>query len=190
MSQNGVPSFHLNLSEISKSVAPIMDDLPPIPTKDDVDNNKTIQPTRKRPEPVRGSIARKNFVADNSDSSDTDIEDIVALPVGKAEEKKEKVDDDIQDAVQQMTVLPDLEDRNDDDISAEKSNINMLLDLMLTPEQFNEPNVEWTFSKFVKNFAKNEANCGDNMNGDEEEDLMYEEEEEYEDDDDYDDESI
>lgn len=190
MAQNGVPAFHLNLSEIAKAIPAQIDDLPPIPTKDEVDNSRTIQPARKRPGPTRASIARKGFAQEDSESSDSDFDDLIALPVGKAVEKVEKVDDDIHDTVPQMAALPDLEDNSDDERIGEKSNINILYDFLLTPEQFDEPPIEWTFSKFVKSFAKNEANNGEGDMDDEEEDLMYEEEEDYDDDDDDDDESL
>ena len=183
MSQGNGPVFHLNLSGISKA-PPVIDDLPPIPTKDDPVMNQTIQPARKRPEPTRASVNRKNLVVNNSDSSDEDLDlDLVTIGIGKAEQKEEPKDEEIQGPVTQMSVLPDLDDGDDmdDEAGGEKSTFSLLYDFLLTPEQYDEPPGEWSYAKFIKSFARNEANAEDNDDEEDGDDELYDNEEDYED---------
>ena len=180
MSQTGGPVFHLNLSGISKA-PPMLDDLPPIPTKDEPEMNKTIQPARKRPEPTRASINRKNLVVDNSESSDEDLDlDLVSIPIGKQEEKEEPKEEEIQGPITQVSVLPDLDDGDDgdEDQPGEKSGFSLLYDFLLAPEQYEEPPGEWSYSKFIKSFARNEANADDDSDEEYDEDEMYDDDEE------------
>ena len=59
----------------------------------------------------------------------------------------------------------------------------MLYDFLLAPDQYDEPPNEWSYAKFIKSFARNEANADDDDDEEEDGDEMYDDEEDYDQDD-------
>ncbi|OHS99391.1 hypothetical protein TRFO_34163 [Tritrichomonas foetus] len=194
----GLPNFRLNLSDIQKKVnspnkvAPPDDisDKPPENTHNDVKRNQTIQP-RQRPgqgQSLRGTttLARKNLVIQSSsDESDFDL-DLESIPVGKevVEEPKDEVPDEVEAPVVQVSQLPELDVEDDDElqIHGQGNKLAILYDLLLGPDQVEEPPEEWSYRQFIKQFANSEASQ-ENVDDDGDEYEIYDDDEESEDED-------
>lgn len=185
MSQTGgIPKLSLNLTNITKNQQDNnLDDLPPIPAKDSMDQTQQpARPTRQRPQPVRNTMTlnKKNLVVNNdSDSSDIDDFDIETVPVGDAPEKVEKEPDaDTPGPIAQVSQLPDFAEDSDDDEGQgrEKNKLSLLYDFLLTQDQCDEPQDEWTYKGFIKDYAKSEAREDNNGDSDDEYDEYGEEE--------------
>ena len=178
MSSNGLPpNFNLNLSQVVKNqIHEDSGELPPTPTNQN--SSQTRSRTRQRPTRRNAPRNQKNLVLENSDSSsDIDLdEDLAQIPAGKEEATVEKEPETIPEQIAQINVLPDLEDDDDDDEGGkDKNKLSLLYDLLLTVDQCEEPEEQWNYKEFIKEYAKTEAQ--EDGSDFEEEDLDFDEEE-------------
>ena len=188
------PNFRLNLTQLQKKASspekePPQDDYPENPPENVANNNVKrggVIPPRVRPgqNALRGTatLARKNLVL-QSDSDDDDDEDLEleSIPVGKEaiEPQKEDIQDEVEAPVVQVSHLPELDVDEDDEYQSQGqgNKYSILYDLLISPEQADEPPEEWSYRQFIKQFANSEAaqeNADDD--GDEYE-QMYDDEE-------------
>lgn len=192
------PGFRLNLTGVRKNLNQSDEqgqDQPKLPPPDflvaDLKKGATVQPN-PRPSAQGASrqsttLARKNLVIQSSDSdSDLDL-DLESVPVGKEvpEEQKEQPLDVVEAPMIQVSNLPEF-DADDDDFGGqgEGNKFAILQDLLLAQEDAEEPPDEWSYRKFIKQFANSEASQENVSDGDDEEDGDYEidsdEEDDYE----------
>ena len=99
------------------------------------------------------------------------------------EEEKEQVLDVVEAPAIQVSQLPDF-DADDDDfgMQGEGNKFAILQDLLLAQEDAEEPPDEWSYRKFIKQFANSEASQENVSDGDEEDDYEIDSEEEDDDD--------
>ncbi|KAH0791091.1 hypothetical protein GPJ56_004996 [Histomonas meleagridis] len=187
MTSKGLPpNFRLNLTAIQKNTRTTNEQhesseveekkIPAQPKK-----ASTIVPPRQSVlNATRQSttLSRKNLIVESSsdDTDDFDL-DIATVPVGQEEAKNEpEITDDIAIAPSiQVNQLPEFDDGNDDfQQNGQNNKFSIIYDLLLTPEQVEEPLEEWSYRTFIKQFANSEAN--QDMNDDDEEYEMDEDE--------------
>lgn len=185
------PGFRLNLTGVRKNLNQGDEqgqDQPKLPPPDflaaDLKKGATVQ-SKPRPSPQAGArqsttIARKNLVIQSSES-DSEIDlDLESVPVGKEvpEEEKEQVLDVVEAPAIQVSQLPDF-DADDDDfgMQGEGNKFAILQDLLLAQEDAEEPPDEWSYRKFIKQFANSEASQENVSDGDEEDDYEIDSEE-------------
>ena len=190
MSTNDGPKFNLNLSEITKNQN--QQNESNNSTQNQTNQNQTQSTTsptrtrtRQRPTRTRNpAVARKNLVIESSDSS-SDIEldaDIAQIPIGKDDTTPAKAEEAEEAPVVQINALPELEDDDDDEDDGkgkEKNKLSLLFDLLLTQDQCEEPDEEWNYKEFIKQYARTEAQ-EDGNDIEEEDEIDYGEEEEIE----------
>jgi len=162
MSGTGLPpKLRLDLSLVQKNDRTDNADKLPNPGVSEppkVNTQNVANPGRS----IRASFAlgAQNLL-NNEDDSDVELDlDIEQLPVIKAGEPTRKdTNPDLPAPVMQIGQLPVLDDDDDDEegLPQEKNKLSILYDLILTPEQSEEPPDEWNYRTFIKELAKSEA---------------------------------
>ena len=165
----------LNLSTIAKGDS--TENYNEIPQIQPNNGNESNSPSKNRVSRTFVGVTRNNLLLNHSDSSDVDLDmELEQIPVAKDDERpKDDNEPVVVSQVIQMTQLPDLDD--DDEAPQEKSKLSILYDLLLTPEQCEEPPDEWNYKSFIREFAKSETNGI--IDSDEMSDTFIEEDYEY-----------